>query len=135
MQNRSETPARGAEDAGMVGGGGWLRCEERRGSEHMPTCYEQRVHARRRLRGLEHLVDVLLGQRGLASALPLGVLLLPPLEVLGKVGKQRKACEKGEKDGGAECTIRMRDGDRRGNNIRKAQRNTEIVWRDGGGAD
>lgn len=63
----------------------------------MRTCYEQRVHARRRLGGLEHLADVLLGQRGLASALPLGVLLLPPLEVLGKVGEQRKA---GEKKGG-----------------------------------
>lgn len=81
----------------------------------MRTCYEQRVHARRRLRGLEHLADVLLGQRGLASALPLGVLLLPPLEVL-KVGEQRKVGEKkGRKDGGAaECMIRMRDGDRRG---------------------
>lgn len=105
MQNRSDAPARGAEK---------FRCEERRGSEHMRTCYEQCVHARRRLRGLEHLVDVLLGQRGLASALPLGVLLLPPLEVLGKVGKQRKAGKKREKDGGAECMIRRSDGDRRG---------------------
>lgn len=59
------------------------------------TCNEQCVHARRRLRGLEHFVDVLLGQRGLASALALGVLLLPPLEVLGrekqeKTGENRK---------------------------------------------
>ena len=59
-------------------------------SAHTHTCNEQRVHARRRLRGLEHFVDVLLGQRGLASALPLSVLLLPPLEVLerGSRGKQ-----------------------------------------------
>lgn len=58
----------------------------------MRTCNEQCVHARRRLRGLEHFGDVLLGQRGLASALALGVLLLPPLEVLGR-GKQKKAGE------------------------------------------
>lgn len=68
-----------------------MRCEERRGSEHVRTCYEQRVHARRRLRGLEHLADVLLGQRGLASALPLGVLLLPPLEVLGEGGEAEES--------------------------------------------
>lgn len=58
----------------------------------MRTCDEQCVHARRSLRGLEHFVDVLLGQRGLASALALGVLLLPPLEVLGR-GKQKKTGE------------------------------------------
>lgn len=46
------------------------------------TCDEQCVHAWWRLGGLEHFGDVLLRQRGLPSALPLGVLLLPPLEVL-----------------------------------------------------
>lgn len=68
--------------------GAGFRREERRVSERMHTCNQQRVHARRRLRGLEHFVDVLLGQRGLASALPLGVLLLPPLEVPGR-GRER----------------------------------------------
>lgn len=63
----------------------------------MRTCNEQRVHARRRLRGLKHFGDVLLGQRGLASALPLGVLLLPPLEVLGR-GSRRNQVKVG-KDG------------------------------------
>lgn len=100
----------------------------------MRTCYEQRVHARRRLRGLEHLADVLLGQRGLASALPLGVLLLPPLEVL-KVGEQRKVGEKkggkGRRGGGMHDKDEGRRQARK--NIRKAQRNTEIVRRDGGG--
>lgn len=63
----------------------------------MRTCNEQCVHARRRLRGLEHFGDVLLGQRGLASALALGVLLLPPLEVLGRE-KQEKTGEKERMD-------------------------------------
>lgn len=56
------------------------------------TCNEQRVHAWRSLRGLEHFVDILLGQRGLASALALGVLLLPPLQVLGRE-KQKNTAE------------------------------------------
>lgn len=46
------------------------------------TCDKQRVHAWGRLGGLEHFGDVLFRQRGLSSALPLGVLLLTPLEVL-----------------------------------------------------
>lgn len=71
-------------------------------SEHMRTCNEQRVHARRRLGGLEHFVDVLLGQRGLASALPLGVLLLPPLEVLRKGSRGNRVRMQ-------ECRIRLRD--------------------------
>lgn len=48
----------------------------------MHTCNKQCVHAWWRLGGLEHFGDVLLRQRGLPSALPLGILLLPPLEVL-----------------------------------------------------
>lgn len=68
-----------------------FRCDERM-CERVRTCNEQRVHARRSLRGLEHFGDVLLGQRGLASALALGVLLLPPLEVLGRE-KQKKTSE------------------------------------------
>lgn len=56
--------------------------EEEDSFRRAPTCDEQRVHARRRLGGLEHLADVLLREGGLAPALPLGVLLLPPLEVL-----------------------------------------------------
>lgn len=46
------------------------------------TCNKQCVHAWWRLGGLEHFGDVLLRQRGLPSALPLDILLLPPLEVL-----------------------------------------------------
>lgn len=46
------------------------------------TCNKQCVHARWRLGGLEHFGDVLFRQRRLPSALSLGVLLLPPLEVL-----------------------------------------------------
>lgn len=53
------------------------------------TCNKQRVHAWRRLGGLEHFSDVLLRQRRLPSALPLGVLLLPPLKVLeGERGRK-----------------------------------------------
>lgn len=66
---------------------------------HLPTCDEQRVHARRRLGGLEHLADVLLGEGGLSPALPLGVLLLPPLEVLLGDGR-RVASKEGEREGG-----------------------------------
>lgn len=55
----------------------------------VPTCNKQRVHAWRRLGGLEHFADVLFGKWGLPSALPLGVLLLPPLEVLLE-GSQRE---------------------------------------------
>lgn len=53
------------------------------------TCNKQCVHAWWRLGGLEHFGDVLLRQRRLPSALSLGVLLLPPLEVLER-GTQRK---------------------------------------------
>lgn len=83
-----------------VGRGGGLR-----------TCNEQRVHARRRLGGLEHFGNVLLGQRGLASALPLGVLLLPPLEVLGRQSR------------GNQVKIRKNEAPRQaGKNIWQAQR-------------
>lgn len=68
-----------------------FRCDERL-CECVRTCSEQCFHAWRSLRGLEHFADVLLGQRGLASALALGVLLLPPLEVLGG-GEQKKTGE------------------------------------------
>lgn len=63
----------------------------------MRTCNEQCVHAWWRLRGLEHFADVLLRQRRLPSALSLGVLLLPPLEVLegGTRRKREVALEKG----------------------------------------
>ena len=49
---------------------------------YVRTCNKQCVHAWWRLGGLEHFANVLLRQRGLSSALSLGVLLLPPLEVL-----------------------------------------------------
>ena len=68
--------------------GGWVR-----------TCNKQSVHAWWRLGGLEHFGDVLLRQRGLSSALPLGVLLLPPLEVLGG-GREREREKEGEGGGG-----------------------------------
>ena len=47
------------------------------------TCDEKGVHAWRGLRRLEHLADVFLWQGGFSSALPLGVLLLAPLDILG----------------------------------------------------
>lgn len=50
--------------------------------ECVRTGNKQCVHAWWRLGGLEHFGDILLGQRRLPSALPLGVLLLPPLDVL-----------------------------------------------------
>lgn len=59
----------------------------------MRTCNEQSVHAWGRLGGLEHFGDVLLRQRGLSSALPLGVLLLPPLEVLRGRERERRTGE------------------------------------------
>lgn len=74
------------------------------------TVNKQCVHAWWRLGGLEHFGDILLRQRGLPSALPLGVLLLPPLEVLlgdserGGIrergrhrGKEREEIKKGRK--------------------------------------
>lgn len=64
-----------------------------------PTCNEQRVHAWRRLRRLEHLADVLLWEGGLSPALPLGVLLLPPLEVLRGDSEGAEWRERGEEIG------------------------------------
>lgn len=82
----------------------------------LPTCNEQRVHARRRLGGLEHLADVLLRQGGLSPALPLGVLLLPPLEVLL----------------GDSSAVKRRT--RRGGGTRRCvQRNKMKTWKDGKG--
>lgn len=46
------------------------------------TCNQEGVHAWRGLRGLEQLGDVLLWQWRLPATLPLGILLLPPLQVL-----------------------------------------------------
>lgn len=54
--------------------------EEMGGAER--TCNEQRIHAWWSLGRLEQFGDVLFRQRGLSSALTLGVLLLPPLDVL-----------------------------------------------------
>lgn len=102
--------------------------------EHICTCSEQRFHARWRLRGLEHFADVLLGQRGLASALSLGVLLLPPLEVLGRdkqgqTGENRKGLGRRNAARGGECPSSV---------AREVQRNRVIVgemgrkdWREG----
>lgn len=65
----------------------------------VPTCNKQRVHAWRRLGGLEHFADVLFRKRGLPSALPLGVLLLPPLEVLLEGREKKAALETGGVEG------------------------------------
>lgn len=85
------------------------------------TCNKQCVHAWWRLGGLEHFVDVLFRQRGLPSALPLGVLLLPPLEVLeGEKRRERgaelvRSGEKGQTNSvEKEARLRMRNDDRKG---------------------
>lgn len=81
IHNRTCEPVREAKEA-EERGGPLLRAVNVRRLWFVLTCDEQCVHAWWRLGGLEHFGDVLLRQRGLPSALPLGVLLLPPLEVL-----------------------------------------------------
>lgn len=101
----------------------------------LPTCDEQRVHARWRLGGLEHLADVLLGEGGLSPALPLGVLLLPPLEVLLGDGR-RVASKEGQRE--ERRREKTRGGTRRcvqrcGIETRKRGRDVkEEEWSDGG---
>lgn len=95
----------------------------------MGTCNEQRVHARRRLGGLEHFADVLLGQQGLASALPLGVLLLPPLEVLGRQSRGNRVKKRKGWEGVQDTAEALRQARK---NIQQAQREkckeTRRLW-------
>lgn len=80
------------------------------------TRNKQRLHAWWRLGGLEHFGDVLLRQRRLPSALSLGVLLLPPLQVLeggrntgGIRGEGREKTRNSMERGGGERKERWTD--------------------------